>query len=460
MTITSFVACWRGRLRDFRQAQGGNVAIIFGLAAIPVVGLMGAAADYSRANSAKAAMQAAVDATVLMLSKEVSGLTTAQLNDKAFKYVKANFNRPDAKNIVVTPTYSQATSELTLLGEATLDTHFVSLLGKETMSISATSTAKWGNSRLRVALALDNTGSMASSNKMVALKAAAHKLLNQLEKAATKPGDVYVSIIPFAKDVNVGPGNPSDPNWKAPDWVDFKTNRDGLRSWDDKYGTCSGGWYNQWATQDKDNCKSGWKPNHHNTWNGCIADRDEDYDVNNTPPSTQPKLTETLFPAEQASNCPVPLLPQTYNWTDLHAKIDAMKPTGNTNTTIGLEWGWHSLSQNAPLNAPPIVNSGGITTQKIIIFLTDGENTQSRTSTNRNTIDKRMKKACQNAKKDNIVLYTVLVMEGNESLLKECASADSDKPAGPKFFKLTSSDQLVTTFEQIGTALSALRIAN
>ena len=112
MTITSFVACWRGRLRDFRQAQGGNVAIIFGLAAIPVVGLMGAAADYSRATSAKAAMQAAVDATVLMLSKEVSGLTTAQLNDKAFKYVMANFNRPDAKNIVVTPTYSQATSEL------------------------------------------------------------------------------------------------------------------------------------------------------------------------------------------------------------------------------------------------------------------------------------------------------------------------------------------------------------
>jgi len=137
-----------------------------------------------------------------------------------------------------------------------------------------------------------------------------------------------------------------------------------------------------------------------------------------------------------------------------------MTPTGNTNTTIGLEWGWHSLSQNAPLNAPPIVNSGGITTQKIIIFLTDGENTQNRTSTNRSTIDARMKKACQNAKSDNIVLYTVLVMEGNESLLKECASADSDKPVGPKFFKLTSSDQLVTTFEQIGTALSALRIAN
>ncbi len=136
-----------------------------------------------------------------------------------------------------------------------------------------------------------------------------------------------------------------------------------------------------------------------------------------------------------------------------------MTPTGNTNTTIGLEWAWHSLSQNAPLNAPPIVNTGGITTQKIIIFLTDGENTENRSSTNRTTIDRRMKKACENAKADNITIYTVLVMQGNESLLKECASPESEKPAGPKFFKLTSADQLVTTFEQIGTALSALRIA-
>jgi Flp pilus assembly protein TadG len=460
MTTTSLIAFVRGKLRDFRRAKGGNVAIIFGLSAIPVVGLMGAAADYSRANSAKAAMQAAVDATALMLSKEVQSLNNTQLNEKALKYFLANFNRPDAQNIVVTPNYLPATSELQLLGEATLNTHFVSLLGKETMAISATSTAKWGNSRLRVALALDNTGSMASSNKMVALKAASHKLLDQLQKAASKDGDVYVSIVPFAKDVNVGAGDPNNASWKAPDWVDFETNRDGLKSWDNKYGTCSGGWRNQWGTRDKDNCKSGWAPNHHNTWNGCVADRDEDYDVTNTPPSTQPKLTETLFPAEQASNCPVALMPQTYNWADLRAKIDSMTPTGNTNTTIGLEWAWHSLSQNAPLNAPPIVTSGGIITRNIIIFLTDGENTENRTSNSSRTIDRRMKKACQNAKDKNIVIYTVLVMQGNETLLQECASPTTTDPKGPKFFKLTSSDQLVTTFEQIGTALSALRIAN
>jgi Flp pilus assembly protein TadG len=458
MTSTSLIAFVRGKLRDFRRSQGGNIAIIFGLSAIPVVGLMGAAIDYSRAHSAKAAMQAALDATALMLSKEAASLTVDQLNAKADKYFKANFNRPEAKNIKITPTYTSASSQLALLGEASLDAHFVSLLGKDQIGISATSTAKWGNSRLRVALALDNTGSMSSYNRMVALKAASHKLLNQLEKAATKAGDVYVSIVPFARDVNVGAGDPNDPKWKAPDWVDFKTDRTGMRSWEYENGTCSGTWYNSWGAKNKGNCNGTWTPKNYNTWNGCVADRDEDYDVTNSPPDITKPVT--MFPAEQYSECPTSLLRQTYNWTDLHAKIDAMKPAGNTNTTIGLEWAWHSLSQNAPLNAPPIVDSGGITTQKIIIFLTDGENTENRWSSSSKTIDSRMKKACQNAKNDKIVIYTVLVMQGNETLLKECASPDSEKPVGPKFFKLTTADQIVTTFEQIGTALSALRIAN
>ena len=65
-------------------------------------------------------------------------------------------------------------------------------------------TTKWGSSRLRVALVLDVTGSMASDGKMTALKTATKNLLTQLKSAATQNGDVYVSIIPFNKDVNVG----------------------------------------------------------------------------------------------------------------------------------------------------------------------------------------------------------------------------------------------------------------
>jgi Flp pilus assembly protein TadG len=55
------------KLAGFKAASHGNVTILFALSMIPVFGLVGAAVDYSRANSARSAMQAAVDATALML---------------------------------------------------------------------------------------------------------------------------------------------------------------------------------------------------------------------------------------------------------------------------------------------------------------------------------------------------------------------------------------------------------
>ena len=54
---------------------------------------------------------------------------------------------------------------------------------------------------------LDNTGSMASDEKIDALKTASHNLLSQLQSAAVHPEDVYVSIVPFSKDVNFGADN-------------------------------------------------------------------------------------------------------------------------------------------------------------------------------------------------------------------------------------------------------------
>ena len=44
-------------------------------------------------------------------------------------------------------------------------------------------------------------------------------------------------------------------------------------------------------------------------------------------------------------------MPLSYDWTALNAKIDAMTPTGNTNVTIGLAWGFQTYSPVAPFNA-------------------------------------------------------------------------------------------------------------
>ena len=94
MAFTSFVPGLLRRLRQFASAKGGNVIMTFTLATIPMIGFVGAAVDYSRGNSAKAAMQNAVDATALMLSKTASTDSTSQMNSQATNYFMAIFNRP------------------------------------------------------------------------------------------------------------------------------------------------------------------------------------------------------------------------------------------------------------------------------------------------------------------------------------------------------------------------------
>src|SRR5476649_2458205 len=90
----------------FRTARTGNVAITFALAALPIVGIVGFAVDYSHANSVKVAMQAALDSTALMLSKDAATVTNAALQTEALNYFNALFTRPEATNITITATYT------------------------------------------------------------------------------------------------------------------------------------------------------------------------------------------------------------------------------------------------------------------------------------------------------------------------------------------------------------------
>ena len=91
-------------------------------------------------------------------------------------------------------------------------------MGVSTMKVGVDSQVKWGNTKLRVALVLDNTGSMADDGKMTRSRPRPRTLLDQLKTAAVNNGDVYVSIIPFSKDVNVGKSN-YNATWI--DWTDW-----------------------------------------------------------------------------------------------------------------------------------------------------------------------------------------------------------------------------------------------
>jgi hypothetical protein len=56
---------------------------------------------------------------------------------------------------------------------------------------------------------------MADDGKIPAMQTAAKNLVDQLSGLARTPGDIYISIIPFAKDVNGGASNYNQ------SWVDF-----------------------------------------------------------------------------------------------------------------------------------------------------------------------------------------------------------------------------------------------
>ena len=264
-------------LAAFRRANAGNVAMTFALSSLPLVGTVGFAVDYSHANAVKVAMQAALDSTALMLSRDAATLSNADLQTKAKSYFDALFTRPEAKNVSITATYTTSGgSQLKVDGLAAVPTSFLGVIGYQNINVDGTSTAAWGSSRLRVALVLDNTGSMADDGKMTALKSATKSLLTQLQSAASSNGDVYVSVIPFAKDVNIGANNY---NGSYIDWTD----------WDSANQSCSGGGWGWGGGWGGGSCSAA----NHNTWNGCVTDRggsnapdSNNYDQNVTAPGS------------------------------------------------------------------------------------------------------------------------------------------------------------------------------
>jgi Mg-chelatase subunit ChlD len=429
---------------------------MFGLSLIPIVGLIGAAVDYSRANAVKSKLQAALDSTALAMAANAASQSSGALQTSAQNYFNAMFQSSQASTVTLTATYTMTSTgpQVSVTGSTTVATRFMNLpkFGIPNIPVNGASTAAWGNTRLRVALALDNTGSMNDDGKMTALKTATKNLLAQLKTSATNNGDVYVSIIPFSRDVNVGRSNYTA-NWI--DWGDWEDDN----GHDASLVTCvtqklgrSG------KTTKKCTTSTNWVPDNHNTWTGCITDRDQDFDTKNTTPnpsdvSLPDSTASTLFPAEQYDDCPTAMMAQNYNWTAMNSLVDSMYPAGNTNTAIGLVWAWQSLMPNAPLFAP--AKDSNFVYTDVIILLTDGLNTQNRWTTSQTQIDARNAITCNNIKAAGIMLYTIQVNTGGDpqsAMLKSCASNGN-------FFHLTNASQIVTLFTQLGTKLSRLRVA-
>jgi Flp pilus assembly protein TadG len=444
----------------FIGAREGNIAVIFALSAIPIISFVGAAIDYTRANAARSSMQAALDSASLMVARDLNNgtISTSQINSSATAYFNALYHSTDAQNVSVTVTYTAPSgstpASVKLDGSGSIMTDFMKVAGFPNMNFSSSSTATWGISKLRVALALDNTGSMNDYNKIGSLRTAAKNLVTQLSALAKNNGDVYISVVPFEIDVNVGTSNVGA-SWLRWDSWDPKNYPNSSYPWNTY---CSGGY---WMTMAQ--CQGhSYTWNHtvgnpaHSKWNGCVSDRDQSYDVTSTPPTSN----STYYLADQDQSCPVAvILPLTYDWTAVNNTITSMTAQGATNQTIGLHWAWMSLLQQNPLNAPS-EPADGSTYQHIIVLFTDGLNTGDRWygdfGSQSSQVDNRMKTLCDNVKATGVTIFTVQIDTdgaGQSAVLPYCASASNN------FFMLTDPSQINSAFAQIGTSISKLRVA-
>lgn len=438
----------------FARAERGNVAMIFALLLPVLMTSIGAAIDYSRAVNARSAMQAAADATALMISKEATSLTAAQITTKATAYFNALYNHPETGAVTFSAAYTANTgsgASVTVTASGSMPTDFMKMAGLSTLPVSVSSSTKWGNMRYRIALALDNTGSMDWDDKMNQLKLATTQLINDFYTMANGNDDIYISIVPFAKDVNVGTSN------KNSTWVRWT-------EWEESNGSCSG-YYGSWYS-NKTSCENAgrnWSADSRNTWNGCVMDRDEDYDVAVTGMSSSP--TGAMAPAEQYNACPTSILGMTSvraSKQTLLDKVTAMSPNGGTNQAIGLAWAHKTLLTSGPFVAP-VAKDANYTYIDAVILLTDGLNTQNRLYGNGSTpspeVDARQTSLCTNVRGTGVKIFAIQVAtdgDAESSMLKNCTS----EPSNPNYFSyITQASQMTVKFQNIFKELSRLRIS-
>src|SRR4051794_35138328 len=110
-------------IRQLRTDERGGIVPMFAICLAAILAAVGGAVDYSRANASRTSMQAALDTAALMLAKEASNLTQAQLRQKAQSYFEVNFNSSQAKNIAITPTFSNVggVNKVSLQSTGTVD---------------------------------------------------------------------------------------------------------------------------------------------------------------------------------------------------------------------------------------------------------------------------------------------------------------------------------------------------
>jgi Flp pilus assembly protein TadG len=427
---------------DFLRARSGNVAVITAFAMLPLIAAAGAVVDYSRSVALRESLQAGTDAAALAAAQYSASMPETDFDTKARAVMDTVF-RPTPGSSVTSFDASRTSRSVHVEATASVPVTFLRYTGRPNVTVKAVSETMRGNANnVEVVLALDNTGSMSSNNKMTELKRSATNLINTLEASASRSGQVKIGIVPFATSVRVNPATSAP--YRSASWIDFSGR------------VCYSLFGVNWCTNNEVDKAS---------WKGCIQDRASPNNSSDAAPVTG--NLDTLYPALQSCRTDegnmVFVQPLTTDFAGLRAAVANMTPGGNTNVTIGVSWGLALLSNQTPFSEGAVYSEK--TVQKFLIVLTDGENTQDRfddcsSSSCVTRMNNRTKAACTAVKnaatgdQNKIKVYTVRMIDGDEDLLKACAT-----DASTYFYDVRSATDLEPAFAAIANTIANLRLS-
>jgi Flp pilus assembly protein TadG len=341
-----------------REEDGSATA--FGLFIFLIMLMMGGVAlDMMRHETTRTQLQTTLDRAVLAAATATDATEARDIIEDYFaKAGKSDYLLAEQDGDI---SVSLNSARITARANGTVDTKLMWLNGVDTIGVGGISSAEVRIPKLEVVLVLDVSGSMATNDKIGNLKVAAKEFVTTVLGQST-PGSTVISIVPFSFSVS------------PPESI-----------------------YNALAVDEKHN------------YSKCLEFKDNDY-THATLTSGASSLSSGI-PVEQMiytsrygsfdslnqswrtcyNDDYMEILPYSTSLAALHAKIDALRPDGNTSGNEGMNWGAALLDPtfrqvtsamigaqelSADLAAVP-ADYNDAETLKVIIFMGDGANTTS-----------------------------------------------------------------------------------
>ncbi|MEE9347971.1 MAG: hypothetical protein V3U82_07235 [Robiginitomaculum sp.] len=443
-----------GLLKRFLNNTSGNFSLIAALSLLGIAGIVGAAVDYAGLTTAKQELQAQVDLGLLALARteddeqldsSVGAAHVMTSNGYDWSYYK--------------PSYTENNGTLSLTAKAKYETVMMSLLGVNSVEISATAKAvsPRAGGALELVLVLDQTNSMEADGKMDGLKSATSNLLDKLDAI---PGDnVKISIVPFSQYVAVDPDEFRDKSWITVPATQAATRTKTVNTYadDGSPSTC----YQEDATRIVDGFEETYQINHcsggtprtvlssttetyevSDEWIGCVGVRaapfnkiDGAYNASPIPGLLHRELQEFTGKGWDSWNsCGHEIVALTSNFTRLRTAVGNFWTTGNTYMPGGLMWGQRVLSPAEPFTEGAAIGDA----RKVMVLMTDGKNTLEINTppyVKPGDDEPRAPGAdvdtaimCEQIKASGTQIYTIALMVNDtdtQNLLRNCASENS-----------------------------------